>query len=347
MIVLITGGAGYLGSVLVPKLLNIGSTVRVVDCGHFGWEGLSPVLSRIERIDGDIRDFNPDWLEGVSSVIHLAGLSNDPTADFNQRANMEMNVAGTVGVAEACKLKGVKRFVLASSASIYYTHQGSLDDPMMTEDTPVAPNANYSRSKWLAEQQLFEMADDNFSPAALRMGTLFGWSPRMRYDLVINTFLKDAVSVGRLTVHQGGEMYRPLLGIQDAADAYISMINQPTSKISGRSFNIVHKNYMIVSLAHFVKHVLDRDLGHKIEVDVLPRDPNSPSRSYRMSGERISSELGLRADRGAAEEVVTIWNNIQKNKPDFKEPIYYNIAQLKDLIEKGKLDEDTLSWRCK
>jgi len=342
MTVLVTGGAGYLGSVVVPKLVNLGIRTRVVDAGHFGWGGLAPVMTEIERIDGDIRDFDPEWLDGVRAVIHLAGLSNDPTADFNQRANMEMNVAGTIKVAEACKAKGVSRFVLASSASVYYTHEGSLDDPMMAEDTPVAPNANYSRSKWLGERALFEMADESFSPSALRMGTLFGWSPRMRFDLVINTFLKDAVLNGRLTVHQGGEMYRPLLGINDAADGYISMIHQPVELISARTFNLVHKNYMVVSLAHFVKHILDRDLGVKIEVDVIPRDSSAPSRSYRMSGDLIRSELGIRADRGAAEEVVKIWQHLQTDKLDLKAPIHYNIAQLKSLIEGGELDAETL-----
>jgi nucleoside-diphosphate-sugar epimerase len=342
MTVLVTGGAGYLGSVTVPKLINLGMRVRVVDAGHFGWNGLAPVLGEIERIDGDIRDFNHEWLDGVGAVIHLAGLSNDPTADFNQRANMEMNVAGTIRVAEACKAKGVQRLVFASSASVYYTHEGSMDDPVMAEDTPVAPNANYSRSKWLGERALFEMADDTFAPSALRMGTLFGWSPRMRFDLVINTFLKDAVLNGRLTVHQGGEMYRPLLGINDAADGYVSMIHQPIDLIRGRTFNLVHKNYMVVSLAHFVKYVLEKEAGVKIEVDVTPRDPSAPSRSYRMSGDLIRDRLGIRADRGAAEEVVKIWQNLQREKLDLKAPIHYNIAQLKYLIENGDLDSETL-----
>jgi len=342
MRVLVTGGAGYLGSVLVPKLRHIGADVVVVDAGHFGREGLAEVLPEIELIDGDVRDFKEEWLEGVDSVIHLAGISNDPTADFNARANMEMNVAGTIRVAEACKTVGVSRMVLASSASIYYTEHGQMDDPIVDETTPVAPNANYSRSKFLAERQLFELADDKFAPSALRMGTLYGWSPRMRFDLVINQFSMHAKQAGRITVHQGGEMYRPLLGIQDAADAYISMICMEQDKIRGKAFNLVHKNYMVLALAHFFKHILKEKCGVDIEVDVVPRDASAPSRSYRMSGEKIARELGIRAERGTADEIVKIWNNIKDDQIDFAKPIYRNIEHLKALVAEGTLDANSL-----
>jgi nucleoside-diphosphate-sugar epimerase len=304
--------------------------------------GLDPVLDQITLIEGDIRDAKEAWFDGVYGVIHLAGLSNDPTADFNQQANMEMNVAGTRKVAEAAKTAGVKKMILASSASIYYTQHGSMDDPVLDETTPVAPNANYSRSKYFAERQLMQLADENFAPAALRMGTLFGWSPRMRFDLVINTFLKDAYVKGRLTVHQGGEMYRPMLGIEDAADAYISLLHKPSDDIRGGVFNLVHKNYTVINLAHFTKHVLETKCGKKIEVDVMPRDASAPSRSYRMSGEKAERLLGIRAERGATEAIERIWNNIKDGQLNVEEPIHYNIAQLKHLIESDVLDGNTL-----
>ena len=217
--ILVTGGAGYLGNILVRRLLADGQKVRIFDTFFFGKDSLRDIEDKIELIKGDIRKFDsyPEALKNVDAVINLAAFSNDPTAEANPKANMAINAQGAKRVAETTKKKGIKRFIQASSCSIYYT--ADVNDEIKDEDTVVNPTAPYSLSKRLAEKYILEMTDENFSPTIFRQGTIYGFSPRMRFDLVVNTFCKDAQTKGRLNVHAGGEMWRPLLHIDDAAEA--------------------------------------------------------------------------------------------------------------------------------
>lgn len=319
--ILVTGGAGYIGSLLVRELLDRGRKVRVFDKLYFGKEGLGDCLNRIELVQGDIRDFNEEILDGVKEVIHLAALSNDPCSEFNTGANMEINYRGTEKLALACKKKGIKRFVFASSCSVYYTLDPN--DELKNEDTAISPTAPYSLSKYKAEQALLSMADRDFCPVILRKGTVFGASPRMRYDLVVNTFVRDAYNLCRLTVAAGGEMWRPLLDIRDAVEAYVLCLTAPEEKVRGRIFNVAHKNYRVLELAHWVKEVLRP--RRNIEVDVRYFPP-AKSRSYRVSFSRLTETLGFEARRGIAQAVNEMWENVEDGKcADFDNPKYYNI----------------------
>ena len=334
--ILVTGGAGYIGSVLVPELLVRGEKVRVFDKLYFGKDSLQDVLNRIDLVQGDIREFDERILDGVTGVIHLAALSNDPCSEYNPEANMQINFQATENLAKACKQKGIKRFVYASSCSVYYT----LDphDDLKDEETPVNPTAPYSLSKHMAEKVLKALADDNFCPVMLRKGTVFGQSPRMRYDLVVNTFVKDAQQKGRLTVTAGGEMWRPLLDIKDAADAYIQCLKAPEDKVKGQVFNVVHKNYRVLELAHWVKEVLNAK--KQIEVDVKYFPPTA-SRSYRVSFDKIKGAIGFEARRGIAQAANEMWEVIDgKVTYDLNDPIYYNIkwmCLLEEMQEKLKI----------
>lgn len=326
---LVTGGAGYIGSVLVPKLLDIGEEVIVFDKLYFGDAGVKGSRDRIQLVQGDVRAFDPEVLSDVDGVIHLAGLSNDPSADYNPTANAAINVMGTERVARACVERGVRRFVFLSTCSVYYT-RGPSDD-LKTEDSPVAPTAFYSQGKWLAERKLLEMAGPSFTPVVLRLGTVFGLSPRMRYDLVLNTFLRDAWQHGRLTVHAGGEVWRPLVHIKDVADAVLAAVYAPTSHIHGQVFNIAHKNYWIQSLAHWVKKVLEPKAKIEIDIDYTGQ---AEARGYRVSMEKAQSQLGFRADRGVTAAVLEIWDAFERGcSVDFENPIYYNIRWMKSLLE--------------
>src|SRR5215472_13781267 len=213
--VLLVGGAGYVGSVLATELLERGYQVRILDRMYFGDHGLSGIRDRVEVIVGDMRSVSPALLDGVESVINVGGLSNDPTAEYNPRANHEMNTVATVQLAELCRQQGVRRFLQASSCSIY--DRGVTDesrDVLLDESSDVDPQAAYASSKLQAEQQILPLASEKFCVVALRKATLFGFSPRMRYDLVLNTFVKDALSKGEISLHYGGEMWRlisPLL----------------------------------------------------------------------------------------------------------------------------------------
>ena len=221
--ILVTGGAGYVGSVLVRELLALGERVRVVDTLWFG--NPFPPHERLDVIEGDLRHPDSAWLEDVDAIIHLAGLSNDPTADFAPELNSESNVYATRQLAELAAAKSRRddkamRYLFASTCSVYYapTTADEANVTAMTEDMPIAPTANYSKTKRLAEVELLRIADQNplFVPVLLRKGTIFGLGPRMRFDLVVNVFTLHAWKNQQLTVHGHGEAWRPLLHIRDA-----------------------------------------------------------------------------------------------------------------------------------
>ena len=177
MKVLVTGGAGFVGSVLTRVLIDLGSQVRVVDNGFFGLDHVDP---RAEVIRGDILEFNPAWLDEVIAVVHLAGPSNDPMAAFSPRLNYLLNAGGAAIVAQASKDAGIRRFVFSSTCSVY----GKDDSEPFGEERPTSPSFPYAISKLMAERMLACLTDDQFRPIVLRMGTVVGWSPRMRFDLV-------------------------------------------------------------------------------------------------------------------------------------------------------------------
>ena len=342
--ILVTGGAGYVGSLLTQELLGLGHHVRVVDTMWFG----DPFAGheRLQMIAGDLREPDPAWLNGVDSIIHLSGLSNDPTADFAPQLNNEANVFATRQLAQLAADKAQRegkpmRYVFASTCSVYYapTTSEQANVQIMTEEMPIAPTANYSKTKRLAEIELLRIADRSplFVPVMLRKGTVFGLSPRMRFDLVVNVFTLHAWKTRQLTVHGHGEAWRPLLHIRDAVDAYIHMLNAPEGKIRGEAFNVVHKNYRVLELAHWVAEVIEENFGVEVRVK-RDRTGNSASRSYYVSGEKIARELGFSADRGTSEAVISIWKALERGdfgpEPD-KDPRYYNIRWLKDTLMSG------------
>lgn len=323
--VLVTGGAGYIGCVLVPMLLQRGYRVRVFDKLVFGDGGLAEHAKDIEIVQGDVCEFDDGVLDDIDKVVHLAALSNDPTAEYKPEANRLINVEGTRNVAEACVRRKVRRFALASSCSIYYSLNPY--DGMLDEDSEISPTAPYSLSKKLAEALLWELASPDFCPVALRKGTVFGFSPRMRFDLVVNTFTKTAWDTGRLTVFGGGEMWRPLVDIKDAAEAYLNALELPEDLMRGKAFNVIHKNYRVLELAHWIKYVL-RD-KKQIEVDVRYMD-GVPTRSYQVSGERLRGSFGYAPNRGITQSVLDLWQRFEQGKyTDFSNPQYYNIAWLR------------------
>ena len=286
--ILVTGGAGYIGCIAVRQLLDKGEAVRVYDKLYFGDEGLAEVRDKIELVQGDIRSFDPAVLDGCDAVLHLAGLSNDPTAEFNPKANEEINTHGTEVVATACKAAGIKRCINASTCSIYDLGFYA-PDFLRDEESEVKPRAAYAVSNYEAERILLAMADDRFCPVILRQVTVYGWSPRMRYDLVVNTFMRDAIGKGSLTVHAGGEMWRPLVDVTDLCRVYIACVEAPDEKVHGKIFNVVGKNYRILELALGARSAQARQEGgdrgrlHHLQDALLPRER-----------ERIQSVLGVK-----------------------------------------------------
>jgi nucleoside-diphosphate-sugar epimerase len=271
-------------------------------------------------------------LDGVATIVNVGGLSNDPTAEYNPQANVEMNTTASIALARLAQAQGVRRYIFASSASMYDV--GITDDArdvVLDEDSPVAPRAAYSSSKYEAERGLLAMAGKDFCPVILRKGTVYGWSPRMRYDLVVNTFVKDALSTGRITLHYGGEMWRPLVDVRDVARAYITAIEAPDADVAGQIFNILSRNFRISELAIRVREAL-RELG--VAVDIYPDFAYKGIRSYRMSGEKAERVLGFKPKIGVEESVTSMVKEIRHyNYTDWENPRYYNIRWMKYLEE--------------
>jgi nucleoside-diphosphate-sugar epimerase len=338
--ILVTGGAGYIGSLLVRELLALGETVRVVDTHWFG--NSFDTHDNLELVKEDLRycDAGP-LLDDVDAVIHLAGLSNDPTADFAPDLNSESNVLATRRLAQAVAGKAQAeqreiRLLFASTCSVYYTSsvEGEVNVQKMTEELPVAPTANYSKTKRLAEIELLRVAEQQplFCPTMLRKGTIFGLAPRMRFDLVVNVFVLHAWRKRLLTVHGSGEVWRPLLHIRDAVDAYLHLLSAPTAKIRGEAFNLVHKNYRVLELAHWIAETLEQHRG--VEVGVKrDRSKGDSLRSYYVDGDKITRTLGFKPERGVAQATLEMWDALERgefgDEPE-NDARYFNIRWLKD-----------------
>jgi nucleoside-diphosphate-sugar epimerase len=338
MRILIIGGAGYVGSVLTRELLERGYTVRVYDRLFFGKKGVADVEDRIDLMVGDMRDIPEAAYEDVEAVVNLGGLSNDPTAEYNPKANVAMNTAATRTTAETAIRKGIKRYVFASTCSVYYSAAGmEHEDNLLDEEAGIDPKAAYSRSKYEAERTLLELSGKlpEFCPVILRKGTIFGFSKRMRYDLVVNTFVKDALQLGRISLHFGGEMWRPLVEVRDAARAYIACLQASDEAVKGQIFNLAYRNFRISELALRVREAL-RAQG--IEVDIAPDYEYKGVRSYRVDCAKIRRVLGYEPAITVEEAVGTILREIQANgMTDFDNPLYYNIHWMRLLEESERI----------
>lgn len=330
--VLVVGGAGYIGVVLCEQLLERGYDVRVLDRVYFGRAALWSIQDRTEILVGDMRAVDPSVFDDVDAVINLGGLSSDPTAEYNPAATYHINTEATREMAQACKDRGIRRYVFASSCSIY--DKGVLDDDanlLQTEESPVAPTATYAKSKYDAERYLLDMADEDFCPVMLRKGTVYGFSPRQRYDLVVNTFVKDAFTTGMLNLHMGGEMWRPLVEVRDACGAYIAAMEAPEDKVRGEIFNVVNHNFRISEVGLRVREALR---PFNVDVDIRPTYGQSGIRNYRVSGDKLTRVLGFQPTIGIEDSVADMVTKMRRYKyTDFGNPRYYNIQWMTLLEE--------------
>ena len=321
MRVLVTGGAGYIGVELVRLLLARGDDAVVVDRLYFGADPLAEFGDRVRIIQADVRDFERAWLDGVDGVSHLAGLSNDPTAEYNPEANWQMNALATERLAQECAAAGVPRLVFGSSASLY----DGIGPGMFDEETNVEPRGAYSRSKHYGEGALLAAAGAEFSPVILRQGTVYGYSPRMRFDLVVNTFVKDALLYRTLFLHGGGWQWRPLVDVRDVAAAHVAALIAPRERVHAQIFNVMQENYQVRQLAMLVAGSLALT-GRPVELVDAPLPPIV--RDYRCSNLKLTQALG------SPHPGITVLESIDdmlKRLPieryaEFAHPRHYNIA---------------------
>lgn len=326
--ILVAGGAGYIGSVLVPRLLASGYRVRVLDILWWGEQSLTEVRDRIELIRADLRDLPEAALEGVSAVINLAGLSNDVTAEYDPAANWQMNALATESLADACARRGIRRLVFASSCSLYDGLAAGVHD----ESAPVKPRAAYALSKRYAEEALLARRRRGLEPVILRCGTVYGWSPRMRYDLVVNRFVRDAVLHGQLSLHGGGWMRRPLVDIEDVANVLTAALQAPAELVAGEIFNVLSSNHLVRRLALLVARAVG-STGRTVTLEETPLP--RLVRDYECSNAKLADRIGFTPTRSLAEAVADMLSRIGSEDPDvLADPRYENIRWL-ELMASG------------
>ena len=284
-LVLVTGGAGYVGSYLVPKLLAAGYPVNVLDLYLYGEEVLDEVRDNpnLREFRGDLR--NPQIvdsaLEGCVSVIHLACISNDPSFELDPTLGKSINYDAFRPLVQAAKRKGISRFIYASSSSVY----GIKETPNVTEELPLEPITDYSKYKALCEAVLEEEREPGFATLILRPATVCGYSKRLRLDLTVNILTNHAINNGKIRVF-GGSQRRPNIHIEDMTDLYIRSLDTPAEKIDGGIYNAGYENHQVMEIAEMVRGVV----GTSVEIAVEPTDD---LRSYHISSERIADQLGF------------------------------------------------------
>ncbi len=327
--ILITGGAGYVGNVLVPQLLDEGYNITVYDIMYYGKETLPLSHPNLNIIEADIRDTAKfaAACEGIDCVLHLACISNDPSFELDGGLAKSINYDCFEDLVTSAKAAKVKRFVYCSSSSVY----GVSDRPQVTEDTPLLPLTDYNKYKGLCEPLLWKHMSDDFTCVTIRPATVCGYSPRTRLDLSVNILTNHAVNKGMITVF-GGEQQRPNLHIQDMADAYKLMIKAPHEKIHGETFNIGYENFSIMQLAQFVKKVVEQEFPEKGEIPIKVTESDD-KRSYRVNSDKIKDILGFSATHSIEDAVRDLCKAFKAGKlpNSFDDNIYFNVKRMQEL----------------
>lgn len=334
MNILVTGGAGYLGSVMVPKLLVRGHRVRVADIGYFGLGHLRTLTPAVDIVRADLRrvglepEFRDQLFDGIDCIIHLSAISNDPSAELNPQLTEEVNFHTTVELAKVARQRGV-RFLFSSSCSVYGDAEGEL-----TEDGLVNPLTVYAVSKVRSEQVLLEMATPGWQPIILRNGTLFGYSPRMRFDLVVNIFALYGTIYNEVKVFGDGLQWRPFLSVQDCARAFVHFAEKRDAGHS--TYNIANENLRVVDVA-----AMFQNLNPRLKVTHVPiQDPDL--RDYRVSTRRMEEE-GFRPKIDVATGAEAMAEAIVCGQISDPESIFYRNAKwLKELTQIGDIDHRRL-----
>lgn len=332
---LVTGGAGYVGCVLIPKLLEAGHEVLVYDLMLFGDQGL-PHHPRLRVIRGDVRDTAAftEAVHGCWGVIHLACISNDPSFELDPGLSRMINYDCFEPMVAAAKRAGVRRFIYASTSSVY----GVSDAPEVTEDHPLVPLTDYNKYKGLCEPILLRYQSPDFTTVVIRPATVCGYSPRMRFDLTVNILTNHAVNRRVITVF-GGSQKRPNIHIDDVAELYVKLLEYPDALLAGETFNAAYQNHTVAQLAQIVKQVVEQEMPELAPIPI-ETTPSHDVRSYHVSSKKIAQRLDYVPRRTIEDAVRDLCRAFQEGKlpNSLTDERYINVKVVKPLTPQLMLE---------
>ena len=330
MRVLVTGGAGYIGSTLLRLLLERGYDVVCLDRFFFGYDSIKDVEDQIKVVKDDVRWFDPSILNGVDAVFDLAALSNDPSGELDPQKTLDINYKGRVRVAKLSKKHGVKRYVLASSCSVYGFQEG-----ILTEQSGVNPLTTYAKANVLAEREVLPLADNSFVVTVLRQATVYGFSYRMRFDLAINGMVLSLFKNGKLRIMRDGTQWRPFVHVKDTSRAFIGVMEADKEVVNGQIFNVGSndQNFQIFDLAKLV--------AESCGLPFIYEWYGSPDkRSYRVSFDKIAKVLGFKPKYTPREGAREIFDALRDGRLSGDDLRTITVKWYKHLLEMQKFIRD-------
>jgi nucleoside-diphosphate-sugar epimerase len=331
MNVLVTGGAGYIGSILSRILLEKGYNVTCLDRLFFGTDSIKDIADKITLIKDDVRWFQPETLKKVDAVFDLAALSNDPSGELEPQKTLDINYKGRVRVASIAKKYGIKKYVLASTCSVYGFQEGTL-----TEESDLNPLTTYAKANMMAEKEILPLADKNFCATVLRQATVYGFSYRMRFDLAINGMTLGYYRNGKIPIMRDGKQWRPFVNIKDTSKAFIKVLETEPEVVNGQIFNVGcdEQNIQIFDLAKLVAEACDLPFNYE-----WYGDPDT--RSYRVSFNKIRETLNFKPQTTIKEGAKTVFDALKEGRLNPDDPRTITVKWYKHLLEMQQLLRDT------
>jgi len=329
--VLVTGGAGYIGSIMSRILLEKGYNVTVLDRLFFGTDSLKDIADKITLVKDDIRFFNPTILKEIDAVFDLAALSNDPCGELDQEKTLEINYKGRVRVANLAKKHGIKKYVFASTCSVYGFQEG-----LINEESSLNPLTTYAKASMKAEKEILPLADKNFSATVLRQATVYGFSHRMRFDLAINGMTLGYYRKGKIPIMRDGKQWRPFVNVKDTSNAFIKVLESEPEIVKGQIFNVGsnEQNIQIFDLAKLVAEACNLPFNYEWYGDC-------DTRSYRVNFNKIKDTLNFKPQTTIKKGSKNVFEALNEGRLNPDDPRMITVKWYKHILKMQQFIKDT------